>query len=261
MPRNFVQTILMGQDERVYIETRNASGNLVSANNVKLSLYDPEGTKILDQVSANEESTGIYYYNISISTASSNKEGLYRAFWTGSIGGVNLSQDKAKNILIRRHPHLYGLANDLVDNVRRLCGDNNPGNYRINEIDILWYIQDGVRLIQSTYNLGYTVEVSYSSITFNKTLTELAKYLFIQGAVLSILKHLRNKNLWGVGSLDVGDLRVNMTNINRERALACKDLEEKLERTINGLKRGSITGASIDTYYTGESTIADLVGV
>ena len=251
----------MGQPERTYIETRDSSGNLVSASNMKLSLYDSLGTKILDQVSGTEEQTGVFFYNISISTAASNVEGIWRAFWTGSIGGVGLSQDRARNILVRRHPHLYGIANDLVDSVRRLSGDSDPGNFRVSEVDILSYLSDGIRYIETVYPMGYSATVSYSSITFNKTLTQLAKELFIQGSVLSILKHIRSKGLWGVGSLETGDLRVNMTNINRERALAVKDLETQINYTIQQLKRGSITGASVDTYKTGNTTIVNLLGV
>jgi hypothetical protein len=52
-----------------------------------------------------------------------------------------------------------------------------------------------------------------------------------------------------------------MTNVNRERALAAKDLEAQITHTIGSLKRGNIAGASVDTYYTGTSTIADLVGI
>lgn len=247
--QNITQTVLLNRSERIYGEFRDSSGTLTDVDNPRVDIYNPSATIVVDSASPSNEDTGIYFYNLSLTTASASVEqGLYQVWWSGSLGGYSIYQDDPRYILVRQQPYQSGLGGELIDDVRRFIGDDDPTDYSISQVDMHYYVEDGVDRIQLDYPMGYIVAVTPTSLTFNKTLTALARELFKRGTSLVILEHLKHKGLWGAGSIDIGDMRVNLTNINRARTSAVKEIKEDLKRDISIIKRRYTGGVSIDTY-------------
>ena len=248
MPAKYTQTVVLGIPERLYNEFRDAYGELTDVVNPRIDIFDPSGDAIVSSASPTQESTGVYYYTLTLSTAVTNKQGISQVWWRGSLGGATISADEPRYILVRQMPYFVGVGGDIVDDVRRFVGDDDPSNYKISQVDLHYYISDGVDYIQRSHNLGYTVTISPTSITFNADLTPLARELFKRGAALVILEHVRNHGLWGVGSLDIGDIKINLSNINKERSNAIKELKAELTEQISLLRMSYISGATIDSY-------------
>jgi len=255
MPR---KVIILGRSEPLFTEFRDSNGSLTNVTNPRIDIYNPEGTIVINSAAPSIQSTGVYYYNFSLSTAVSVVEGLYQIFWSGTIGGLGIQQDEPRYIQAIRIPVGPNTGAEFVNDVRRIIGDDDPDDFNILTSDIIRYINDGVDFVQKNFNLGYTVTKTETTISFDKTLTSLARDLFICGACFKILEHLLHKNLWGCGSLDIGDLSINLTNVNRERRSSVTEMRNEITKTILQAKMNSISGSSIDTYNYGE--LSETVG-
>lgn len=250
------QTIILGKDEAVYAEFRDINNDLTNVSNPHVDIYDPEGI-LVDSGTPVNESTGVYYHILSLSTSSSTKQGYYSAWFSGTIGGLTISQDDPRYLLVRQAPTTVGLGGQILDDIRRFVGDDDPTDYHISDVDLHYYLNDGVDYIQEMYDMGYTITVSPTSITFNKDLTNTARELFKRGTAYMIIEGLKHRGLWGAGSINIGDMNINVTNVNRARATAAKELKENISESIHKLLMLANVGADVDTYTDG---VAQTIG-
>lgn len=247
-------TVFLGRTKRIFIEFRDANGSLTNVSNPFIDIYTPLGALLVSTAAVNN-STGVYYYDFSLSTSVSTLEGMYQIFWSGDLNGIPINQDAPKYLFATKLGYKVGLGGEIVDDLRRLIGDTDIKNYKIRTQDLHQYLVDGVNYIQKTYPMGYELTVNQNTISFNKSLTGIASELFVRGAALIVLEYLTHKGLWGAGSISTGDLNVNLTNINRERRAAVTEMRNEIKNSIDKLYMLSISGDSIDSYANGEEQL------
>jgi len=242
--------IFLGRSKRLMIEFRDANGNLSNVSSPRIDIYTPLGAPLVSTAAFNI-STGVYYYDFSLSTADSTLEGYYQLFWSGDLNGIPINQDQPKYLYATKLGYSVELAGEIIDDIRKLIGDDDSKNFKIKTQDIHQYLSSGVDFIQKTYPMGYVLTITPTSLSFNKPLTSLASELFMRGTALIILEHLCHKGLWGAGSISFGDVNINLTNINRERRTAVSEMKREIKESIRNLYMRSISGGSIDSYSHG----------
>lgn len=249
-----MQQILMGQTERLYREFRDGSTShaLVNPDRPRLTIYDPDSSEVVASTAPTQESVGVYYYTFSIATAAATKEGIYQAYWEGYINSAHVTMDIPQYFLVRRFPWETGEVDDFVNSIRRLIGDTNPENYRVSSMDIWYYIQDAIKDVQAENDFGYTTSVTNTAgLILNKPLTSDAAALFRFRTMILILNSVLFNGLFCAGNVDIGDIKINVTNTMRERREMLKWLDEEYQRLMYQIKMGLISGVEIDTFVTG----------
>jgi len=241
-----VQTLLKGRLERIYSEYRDNANALFDPTSPKVEIYKPDGT-VLTSAVPTRESTGVYYYVVSISTAASSQEGMYAAYWQGYISGSLITMDLPQYFWVQAEPQesVQKSGEEFVQAVRRFIGDTNPANYRIATYDIRYFIKDAIAQVQSIYPMGYSVTVTPSSITFSSTPTQIAETLFKIKTAELIIRHILGDVLFSGGNISLGDVKINMNEIIRSRRDYIKDLEASFKDLIRELSIDS------STYYGG----------
>ena len=153
MNDNKLKTILFGKAERLYTEYKDSNGTLTDPTSPSVYIYDPEGI-IYDSGTPTKSNTGIYYYEVSLSTASTQKEGIYQAYWQGTINGELVTMDVPQYFYGMRVPWQVTQPDNIIQSIRRMIGDTNPNNYRISNIDLYYFLSDAVDNVQAEYNMG-----------------------------------------------------------------------------------------------------------
>lgn len=245
-----MQKILFGKDERIYREFRDNNYELTDPTWTSVSIYDPNGT-FFDSGTPTKESTGVYYYPISLSTASTTSEGTYQAYWEANIGGVLVTMDTPQYFDGYRVPWQVTKPDEIINSVRRMIGDTDPENYRISTRDLYYFISDAVDEVQSEYNFGYDLTISNTSLTWNKTLYNAPFTLFKLKTLILVLESTLNDFLFTAGNVEVGDIKINITNIIKIRMENLKRLKEEYKNLMYNVKINGATGYIIDTYETG----------
>ena len=249
-----LQQILMGQQERLYREFRDSSTAhaLVDATRPKVTIYDPNGALEVASTSPINESTGVYYYNFTVTTAAAKVEGVYQAYWEGFINGAHVTMDTPQYILVKRFPWDTGETDDFINAIRREIGDTNPNNYRIPNRDLWYFTLDAINGVQAIYNMGYSASVSNTDgLALSAPLTVEAAALFKAKVVILVLKSVYFNGLFYAGNVSIGDIKVNVTGAMKERREALKDMEKDFDKILYDIKMNNITGTEIDTYITG----------
>ena len=242
---NNLQVVLMGKQELIYREFHDTNGNKVDPIDPLVRIYDPEGARV-SSAAVTKETTGVYFYNVDLD--SSNPEGMYQAYWEGTIGGYLVTMDVPQYFWLQKVPHQLNDTNAVINSVRRMIGDMNPNNYKISPQDMFYYLSDAVDEVQMTYNMGYTVAVTPISLTFNKTLTRLAASLFKIKCAEIILTSTLFDVLFDGANLHLGDIRINMRDTIAGRRDLRKELKTDFDNMIKKLKISSGTGYVVDTY-------------
>jgi len=139
----------------------------------------------------------------------------------------------------------------LINSLRRAIGDTNSSNYRISTEDLYYFLQDAVNDVQTDLDMGYTLTISATGITWNTTLTIIPTTLFKMKTVIYVLESLFYDDLYSSGNVQVGDIKVDVTSILKLRRENLKDLKEAYARLIKEIKMYTSHGYAIDTYQIG----------
>lgn len=258
-----MKTIFAGQPERIYIEYRDADNTLVDPTRPRVSIYDPAGTTIVSSAEALQESVGVYYYLFGVSTAYAVRRGTYQAWFEGFINGGPVYMDEPIYFDVMDRPVISGdtsVGRSFVRQIRNAIGDNFEDDYMISPVDLNYYIQDGVRTANATWNFGYDVLVSTSGPyktnriiftadgTTSTSLSTLARTWYATYVVYGIMEAQARLNMFGTGNINAGDIRMNLSGGLREQTNYLKHLKEDMIKMEENLKMNGSGGTEINTY-------------
>ena len=245
-----IQKVIFGKAERIYREFRDADNTLSDPTTPHITIYDPDGVEF-DSGTPTKESVGVYYYSVSLSTASTTKEGIYQAYWQGTVDGIFLTEDTPQYVYGISVPWQTMQQDDVINSVRRLTGDLNPEQYRISTVDMYYYLRDAVDEVQAEYNFGYTVTVTPTALTWNKDLYSTPFVLFKLKALLLVLESTMNDFMFEAGNVQVGDIKIDVTSTLRLRQENLKRVKADYKDLMYSVKMNNVAGCIIDTYAVG----------
>ena len=245
-----VQKILFGNAERIYREYRDGSNVLTDPTNPLVSIYDPIGT-FFDSGAPTKESTGVYYYSVSLSTASTTKEGIYQAYWQGTINSALITMDVPQYFQGYEVPWQEMQSDGIIRSIRRAIGDTNPDKYRLETRDLYYYLKDAVEEVQADYNFAYTITITNTSVTWNKTLYSTPFALFKLKTMIIVMEATMSDFLFDAGNVQLGDIKIDITGMMRIRLENLKRLQAKYDDLMYKIKMSTGGGHNIDTYATG----------
>lgn len=246
-----VKKILIGKEERIYREFRNSDNILTTPSDPFVIIYDPEGA-VLDSGIPTELETGVYYYEITETILPLDSiEGIYQAYWQGIISGELITMDKPQYFNAYSTPWQTTKPDSIISSIRRLTGDINPDNYRIGTRDMYWFLADAVEEVQSEYDFGYTLTVNPTSVSWNKTLYGAPFVLFKMKTLILVLESVLHDSLYDGGSVQVGDIKVNIVPMIKARQDNLKRVREDYRTLLYEVKMNGICGSIIDTYSRG----------
>lgn len=242
--------ILFGKTERIYKEYRDSNYDTVDPTYPLVSIYDPDGV-FVSSGEATQESVGVYYYSVVLTTASATKEGIYQAYWEGTIGGSLITMDVPQYFYGMKVPWQTMQQEDVIGSIRRMIGDTNPDNYRISTIDMYYFLSDAVEEVQADFPMGYTLTITSTSITWNQTLWDYAFTLFKIKTLILVLESTLNDNLFDGGNVKLGDIDINVGPILKIRMQNIERLRKDYQELLYSVKMNTSVGHIIDTYKTG----------
>ena len=210
-----LQQVLYNKTERLYREYRDASGVLTDPTTPFVRVYNPEGI-LVSSGTPIKESVGVYYHSVTIGTAGS-VEGIYQAYWEGTMGGALVTMDVPQFFYLTKYPWQASKQDAFAHSIRRMIGDTNPNNYRISIPDMYYFIQDAVDQVQSQIDFGYVLTVAPTSLTWNQSLASTPSALFKLKCVILIMQATMHDNLYDGGMVQVGDIKVDVTGMLRLR--------------------------------------------
>jgi hypothetical protein len=159
--------------------------------------------------------------------------------------------DIPQYLWIQKVPWSLGVSDEIIQSIRRYIGDSNPNKYRISTQDMYYYLSDAVGAVESIYPMGYSVTVAPTSLTFNSTPTNLAKNLYRIKCTEIILTAVLMDTLFDGASINLGDIRINLSETVRNRREFIKSLQEDFDKLIKQIKMNyNCAGALVDTYVT-----------
>lgn len=243
------KTQIIGKSERHYARYRNDDKQLVDPTTPKYYVYNPNSVQISSGVPT-KESTGVYYFDITLSSGDANvNEGWYKIWWEGTIESALVTMDDPHYFFLKRYDWQMGIADEIIQSVRRMIGDTDPDNYRINTQDMYYYLADSVNDVQTYYPMGYSVTVSPQSLTFNKTVTALAKSLFKLKSAEIIITSVLFDVLFDAANINLGDIKINMRDTIVGRRELKKELKDDFEKLVRNVKMNtSAGGLLVDNY-------------
>lgn len=244
-----LQHILVNKAEPIYREFRDANGNLTTPTTPYVRIYNPDAV-IVSSGTPTAESTGVYYHTLTLNTAGV-LEGVYQAFWEGTIGAALVTMDIPQFLLVTKFPWQAAQQNAFAQSVRRLIGDTNPNNYRISIQDMYYFIQDAVERVQTRMDFGYILTVTPTAMTWNKVLTNVPSALFKLQTLILVLENTFYDGLYEGASVQVGDIKVDITSILKLRKENIEKLKEDFEKLLYEVKMNYVGGHNIDTYVRG----------
>jgi hypothetical protein len=253
--------------ERLHVEYRDGNGVLVNPLRPRFSIFSPSGAVVLNSAEATFEATGIYYYTFSISTAYSTERGIYQLWPEGYINGALITVDEPIYFSVEDTPTISSSAypgRSFVNQIRNAIGDNDPTQYMIHPLQLNYYVQDGVRNSNSSYNFGYTVKVSTAGNdkserivflygTAEAYLSDPARTWYAINTIKDIMESQIRINMFGSGIVNAGDIKVNVAAGMREQVNYLKSLKEDIKMLKKDLSLNGTSGYCINNYQ-----IADL---
>jgi len=245
-----IQKIIFGKEERIYREYRDNSNILTDPTEPAVVIFDPNGATAFSG-SPTKESTGVYYYSLTLTEASSHVEGIYQAWWSGYFGSELVTMDVPqyfRGILVPWHEHI---SSGIIRAIRRRVGDVDPDNYRFTNEELLYYFEDAVDEVQAEYNFGYVPTISGATISWNKTLYTNALSLFLLKTVILIMEATALDAAVEAIGVSVGDIKVDVSSALRARNDIIKRFEDRYRKLLYSVTMQNQIGFSIDTYVTG----------
>lgn len=243
-----LQKVIYNKPERLYREFKDSQGNLINPTSPYVRVYDPNGT-IVSSGTPTGESTGVYYFVASLGTA--QPEGIYQAYWEGTVGGALITMDVPQFFWLTTAPWQVMPQDQIAQSVRRMIGDTNPNNYRIAIPDMYYFIQDAVNEVQSRMDFGYSLTVAPTSLTWNQPLYSIPAALFRLRTLILVMQSILHDDIYDGGNVEVGDIKIDINGILKMRMDNIKRLEDGYKELLYDIKMNSITGVNIDTHVTG----------
>lgn len=139
----------------------------------------------------------------------------------------------------------------IINTLRRAIGDTDSENYKIQTEDLYYFLQDAVSDVQASYNMGYTLTINSTAASWNQTLENVPLVLFKMKTLILVLESTLYDNLYESGDVQVGDIKVNATNMLKLRKENINELKAELSKLIKNISMNGATGYMIDTYKTG----------
>jgi len=245
-----LKKVLFGKPERIYTNYKNNDGVLTDPTSPHVDIYDPSGI-LYDSGTPTKFSTGVYYYEVTLSTASTQQEGIYQAYWQGIVGGEFVTMDVPQYFYGMRIPWQMTQPSNIIQSIRRMIGDTNPNNYRISNLDLYYFLSDAVDDVQAEFNMGYILTITPTSVTWNHDLTTIALALFKMRTLILVLESTMNDYLFDGANVQVGDIKVDIGSILRLRSNNLKRLYEEYNKLLYSVKMNTNDGYAIDTFVTG----------
>jgi hypothetical protein len=242
-----LQKVIFGKSERIYREYRNQGNTLTDPTSPFVTIYDPEGITF-DSGSPTKESTGVYYFNIGLTTASATKEGIYQAYWEGTIGSSLVTMDTPQYFWGIRVPWQITKFDSIINSIRRMIGDTNPEGYRVSTQDLYYFFADAVGEVQADHDFGYDLTVTPTSLTFSKELYTVPYILFKLKTAILVLESILYDSLYDAGAVKIGDIQIDLTSIIKLRMEKINQLKKDYQDLLYNVKMDTGVGYDIDTY-------------
>jgi hypothetical protein len=80
MDYNGLQVVLINKAEPIYRKYVDSNNAPVDPTSPFVRVYNPSGVEVASGAPT-KQSTGVYYYSLTLTTAAANIEGLYSAYW------------------------------------------------------------------------------------------------------------------------------------------------------------------------------------
>lgn len=244
-----LQKVLIGKAERLYREFKDANDVLTNATSPYVYIYNPNAIMV-DSGTPTNESTGVYYKTVTFNTANVT-EGIYQAYWEGTIGGALITMDDPQYFYVSKYPWRLMTQDAVAQSIRRFIGDTDPKNYRVGVSDMYYFIQDAVDEVQAELDFGYELTITPTTMTWNQELYTTPLALFKLKTLILVMESILHDRLYDGANVQVGDIKVDVTGILKIRMENIKRLKEDFRNLMYQVKLNSIEGSNIDTYVTG----------
>lgn len=257
-----MKRVLTGQPERLFAEYRDGTGALTNPIRPKFTIFSPSGSVIVNSADASQDSIGVFYYNFLATTSNATERGIYQLWPEGYINGALITVDEPIYFSVEDTPTISsGTApgRSFVNQIRNAIGDNDPSQYMIHPHQLNYYIQDGVRNANTTYNFGYEVRVSTAGndrtgridFYYGNTSTAVAgaaRTWYALHTIKDIMESQIRINMFGAGIINAGDIKVNVAAGMREQVNYLKELKQDIKDIKKDLFLNGIGGYLVNTY-------------
>jgi hypothetical protein len=258
-----MKVVYTGQPERLYVEYKDVNGVLTDPTRPRVSVFAPSGAVVVDSATPTQESTGIYYHLLSVTTAYATERGVYQQWWEGFINSAPISLDEPFYFEVQDIPTIPSSTapgRSFVRQIRNAISDNDESSgYMIHPIDLNFYIQDGVRNANADFNFGYEVRVSTAGndksgrIDFflgnvATSLPDNARTWYAVNTVKDIMESQTRLNMYGPGIINAGDIKVNVAFGLREQVKYLEMLKKDIKKLEMDLKLNGTSGYWINNY-------------
>lgn len=251
---SYTQGLIAGTTERIWREYRNILGATADPSYPHVNIYSPAGI-LYASATPTKYSVGLYYYDFTVNSTAT--PGLYAAWWSGVIEGATLNMDSPQYLQVIYRPWSLTDYTGIIGRVRRNIGDIDPDNYRIQPVDMMYYVKDAIDTINSRYNFGYSATITNTGLSFTNSTTlvtdsgKTALTLYSMQTVYDIVNSDLNYNSVNVGSFNVGDVSINLSAGSSVKKQHLRDLKEYIDEILRevittGQQNG---GRLIDTFY------------
>lgn len=182
------------------------------------------------------ETEGNYYFNLTLSTASSTPEGTWAAYWQGTINGEFVTMDTPQYFWVKSITPVLGDGEFIISAIRRKTGDINASQYVVQPQDMYFYLADAVKQIESEYPMGYEATVTPNYISFNKEVLPVPRTLFVIQSAINILESVHHNRVMTGMSLSMGDVKIQMKDTFVAGQAAVRDLIRDKEALLYSVK-------------------------
>jgi hypothetical protein len=266
-----MKVVYTGQPERRYAEFKDVDGVLTDPTRPRISIFAPSGEVVVDSATPTQESTGIYYYLLSVTTAYATERGVYQEWWEGFINSAPISLDEPFYFEVQDIPTIpssTAFGRSFVRQIRNAISDNDESNgYMIHPIDLNYFIQDGVRNANSDFNFGYHVVVSTAGnnksgridFYYGETATSLpnnARTWYAIHTVKDIMESETRRSMYGPGIINAGDIKVNVAFGLKEQIKYLEMLKKDINKLEMDLKLNGTTGYWINNYQVKDLAVS-----
>jgi len=241
---------IIGKPERHYCEFKDANNQLIDPTGPKAYVYNPRGV-LVSSATPTQESTGVYYFTLTLTTAATSLEGIYQVWWEGTIGGGFITMDEPHYFYVKTVPWQVETPDEIIQSVRRLIGDTNPSSYRVSNIDMYYFLQDAVDAVNAEYPWGNSLAITNNSATFASSPCVAQKALYKLKTLLLVKESTLSDSLFDGGMVSLGDIKVDIAGTLRVRSDDIKRLSEAYDKLMYEVKMNHMTGNEINTYVTG----------